>query len=57
MGTFLVGDPIDVTKIEKPTTEQIEALHQQFVESIKALFENYKHRYVKDPENVFLEVV
>ncbi|RZC37272.1 2-acylglycerol O-acyltransferase 1 [Asbolus verrucosus] len=45
----VVGNPINVTKVEKPTTEEIDALHQQFVDSITKLFESHKHKYVKDP--------
>lgn len=54
---FVAGDPIDVEKVEKPTPEQVDALHQKFVEELRKLFEEYKFRYVKNPEKTFLEIV
>ncbi|KAJ3628316.1 hypothetical protein MTP99_015629 [Tenebrio molitor] len=53
----VVGRPIDVEKTDNPTSEQIDKLHQEFVDGIKKLFEEYKGNYVKEPEKTFLEIV
>lgn len=43
-----LGHPIHVTKISNPTQEEVEALHAQFVEAIKALYDRHKYRMGKD---------
>lgn len=42
---FLVGKPIDVSQVDEPTNEQIDALHNTYVESLKILFEQNKLKY------------
>jgi len=37
-----IGKPIEVEKVEKPTNEQVVALHSQYVKELKALFDRYK---------------
>lgn len=32
-------------KIENPTKEDIDEYHAKFVQELKALFEEYKHKY------------
>jgi diacylglycerol O-acyltransferase 2, plant len=40
--TMLVGKPIAVEKIEHPTHEQVEKVHQQFVHELTSLFDRHK---------------
>jgi 2-acylglycerol O-acyltransferase 2 len=54
--TTVVGTPIEVTKLENPTEEQIQELHDKFVQSLVALFEEYKHKYLENPEDQHLEL-
>jgi len=37
-----IGKPIEVDKVEKPTDEQVVALHSKYVKELKALFDRYK---------------
>nr|XP_022908016.1 2-acylglycerol O-acyltransferase 1-like [Onthophagus taurus]XP_022911992.1 2-acylglycerol O-acyltransferase 1-like [Onthophagus taurus] len=54
--TTLVGRPIDVKKVEDPTREQIDDLHAVFIKELVTLFEQEKHRYIKNHENIHLEI-
>lgn len=49
-----VGAPIDVTKIESPTKDDIEELHSEFCKALSDLFENHKQKYLKNYENIKL---
>jgi hypothetical protein len=40
--TVVVGKAIEVKKIDEPTAQQIEALHNRYYEEIKRLFEAHK---------------
>jgi 2-acylglycerol O-acyltransferase 2 len=51
-----VGAPIEITKIANPTNEQVEELHRKFVQSLIALFEEYKYKYLKSPDDKHLEL-
>lgn len=42
---FAVGAPIPVTKVEKPTPEQLDDLHATYIEKLKQLFEDNKAKY------------
>lgn len=44
----IVGEPIDVIPISQPTTEQIEELHQIYLQSVETLFERNKLKYGLD---------
>jgi 1-acyl-sn-glycerol-3-phosphate acyltransferase len=39
-----LGKPIPVSPVERPSKEQIEALHATFVQAIKDLYDRYKHK-------------
>jgi hypothetical protein len=39
----LVGTPIDVEQTDNPTQEQIDELHQRFIEAMTKLFHGHKH--------------
>jgi 2-acylglycerol O-acyltransferase 2 len=43
--TAVVGKPIHVEKVEKPTDEQVEVMHQKYIDALVALFEETKLEY------------
>ncbi|KAF2886935.1 hypothetical protein ILUMI_19238 [Ignelater luminosus] len=52
--TTVVGRPLDIEKIENPTREEVNNVHEKFVARLIELFEEQKHHYLKDPENTSL---
>lgn len=40
-----VGKPISVVQTPSPTSEDIEKLHQMYLQSLTELFEEHKHNY------------
>uniref|UniRef100_A0A2L2Y2A0 Acyltransferase n=1 Tax=Parasteatoda tepidariorum TaxID=114398 RepID=A0A2L2Y2A0_PARTP len=44
----VIGKPIDVEKIPHPTEEDINKLHQKYIDSLTALFEEHKVKYSPD---------
>ncbi len=44
----VVGKPIDVVKCENPTTEQVDRLHEIYINELIALFEQHKSKYIQD---------
>ncbi|XP_077269449.1 2-acylglycerol O-acyltransferase 1 isoform X2 [Temnothorax americanus] len=54
--TVVVGNPIELPKIEEPTTEQINEYHEKFMNGLVELFETQKHNYIDNPEKVTLEL-
>lgn len=55
--TTVVGEPIDVVKTENPSREEVETLHEKFTQSLINLFETQKGLYIKDAEEVKLEIL
>lgn len=53
----VIGTPIHLQKISNPSDEMIEKIHEQFCASIKKLFDDNKSKYVKNSEQVHLEIV
>ncbi|CAD6192190.1 unnamed protein product [Caenorhabditis auriculariae] len=45
----VVGAPIPVQKVEKPTREQIDELHQKYVHALSKLFNEHKGRFGVPP--------
>ena len=43
--TFPVGEPIPVSKVDKPSQEQIDELHSQYCKSLRALYDEYNPIY------------
>jgi len=41
---IVVGQPIHVPKIEHPTEEQLEEIHQKYTKQLIHLFDTYKHQ-------------
>ena len=50
-----VGEPIEVSKKENPTKEEIEDLHSKYIEALQKLFEDHKEKYEPN-EDVKLEI-
>lgn len=55
--TTVVGAPIEVEKVPDPTNEQIEELHKKFTFHLLEFFENNKHKYIPNADNIHMEVV
>lgn len=47
--TTVVGAPITIWRSESPTERDVNHLHEQFIKSLKELFEQNKRKYCKDP--------
>ena len=54
--TTVVGKPIQVTRIENPTQEQIDQLHKVYVNELTALFEEHKDKYLNN-KKIDLEII
>lgn len=52
--TTVIGAPIDVIQNLKPSREEVAQMHANYVEALTKLFEDHKHTYIKDAENVKL---
>lgn len=46
----VVGAPIDVEKVEEPSSEQIQELHDKYEEALIKLFEDNKEKYGEDKD-------
>jgi len=46
----VVGQPIAVERVENPSQEQIDSLHDQYVEKLEELFESNKEKYGLDKD-------
>lgn len=42
---FSVGKPIQVEKVENPTTQQVDELHQKYIDELIKLFDEHKENY------------
>lgn len=51
---FLVGKPVYVAKVEDPTEDEINAVHEKFVNQLVDLFEQNKHRYIDNADSTHL---
>lgn len=45
ISTKLVGKPIDVEKIPEPTDEDVQKVHQKYIEELTDLFNEHKAQY------------
>jgi 1-acyl-sn-glycerol-3-phosphate acyltransferase len=52
----VVGKPIDVQKVIKPTKERVEALHEVYKQELIKLFNENKEKYLKN-KNVEVELI
>ncbi|XP_017888695.1 2-acylglycerol O-acyltransferase 2-A-like [Ceratina calcarata] len=55
--TVVVGSPIELPKLEEPTTEQIDEYHEKFIKELVNLFETNKHKYIENADTVQLELL
>jgi len=46
----VVGAPIHVEPVKKPTSEQILALHSQYRAALEKLYNDHKHTYARNPD-------
>jgi 1-acyl-sn-glycerol-3-phosphate acyltransferase len=53
----VIGSPIAVEKNESPTSEEINSIHTEFMHEVEKLFENHKHKYIQNADNVKLIMV
>ncbi|XP_073978557.1 uncharacterized protein isoform X2 [Rhodnius prolixus] len=53
---MVVGKPIVVEKVINPTKNEINDLHERFIQELIALFEEHKHKYVPNPEKSHLSI-
>ena len=51
---FLVGAPVEIPVINKPTQEQIDDYHDKFTNQLVDLFESEKSKYLKNCESISL---
>ena len=42
---LIVGEPIDVIQVPQPTSEEIDRLHQKYLQAVEHLFEKNKMKY------------
>ncbi|XP_031338064.1 2-acylglycerol O-acyltransferase 2-A-like isoform X2 [Photinus pyralis] len=54
--TTVVGRPLNVEKIEKPTQDDIDEVHEKFIECLVEMFEEQKHHYIKDADSTVFEI-
>lgn len=50
----VVGAPIEVEKIPKPSKEEIEELHGRYMMELEKLFNEHKAKYIKNSEEIQL---
>lgn len=55
--TTVVGEPIEVKKVSRPTMEDLDRVHTIFCEKLIELFEAHKKTYVKDYQNVHIKII
>ncbi|XP_018318568.1 2-acylglycerol O-acyltransferase 2-A [Agrilus planipennis] len=52
----VVGRPVDVEHIKNPTREDVDRKHAEFMKALIDFFEEEKHRYIKNAEDVHLHI-
>lgn len=52
--TTVVGAPLEVKQNAEPSREEINALHDEFINALSELFEDHKHNYIENSDNVRL---
>lgn len=55
--TTVIGAPIHLRKNENPSDNEINQAHELFCEQLKLLFDDHKNKYIKNSEEVHLELV
>lgn len=54
--TTVVGAPIETDQNHTPSDKEIEAVHTKFMDALVKLFEDHKQKYLKNAENIHLEI-
>lgn len=54
--TLVIGEPIDCTKNESPTNEEIDNVHALFRDRLVDLFETHKSKYIEDHGKIRLDI-
>lgn len=52
----IIGTPLEVQKVDDPSKDEIEQLHQRFCIALEELFEKHKTKYVENHQNVKLKI-
>lgn len=52
--TTVVGAPLEAEHTNTPTKKQIDDLHEKFIIALIQLFEDHKHKYLKNAEKISL---
>ncbi|KAH1005902.1 hypothetical protein HUJ04_006805 [Dendroctonus ponderosae] len=52
----VVGQPMEVPKLENPTPDEIEEYHTKFVEHLQCMFEEQKYNYLQNAEDTKLVI-
>ncbi|XP_044742312.1 2-acylglycerol O-acyltransferase 1-like [Chrysoperla carnea] len=55
--TVVVGKPIDVVRVDEPTTELVDEYHAKFTKALIELFETEKYKYADNPEKTKLIII
>ena len=50
IASFTVGEPIEVPKVEKPGSGEVEKYHTLYMEKLSELFNQHKTKYGVDPD-------
>lgn len=50
----IIGEPVEVQKIDNPSKEDVAQLHERFCNALEELFEKHKSKYVENYESVKL---
>ena len=53
----VVGAPLQLPKIEAPTSENIDFWHKQYIESLQDTFDKYKEKYAHEGKAAKLEII
>lgn len=53
----VVGKPIAVPKVNRPTKDQIQQYHAQYTQALEALFDKYKDKYAPNRKHPDLRIV
>ena len=53
--TVVVGQPLNITKNDNPTDEEINTVHFQYMQELNKLYETHKHKYGN--KNIKLEIL
>ena len=49
--TTVVGDPLQLPKVESPTEKDVNHWHQKYIQALQSLFDSHAPKYAKDPKS------